>query len=184
MDCYHSEDERRVHLYRAKIKNPAPTMNPRYHWVEGGYVKHICRQVCVLGDDCVKPEDVVHLIVRSGFADWNMPRPLEAVEIDVDTLCQFTEMFDADDNPIFENAIVEFEDVDCRNAEKTTFVNRARVVFHNGRWELDNFQVEAGDYYEEMNMHSELMRLFKNCRVIGNYIDHRAQFEQMAKKEQ
>lgn len=179
---YQPTDGQRVHLYRAKIKNPAPTMDPRWHWVEGGYVKHICRQVCVLGDDRVNPEDIKHLIVRSGFADWNMPRSLEAIEIDVDTLCEFTEMLDVDGNPIFENAIVEFpgdiifdddEMGPCMGHEHV----RARVSRQNGRWELVGPKTVDKAVMLTPDSQSALMAIFKICRVVGNYIDHHNLFE-------
>lgn len=42
---------------------------------EGYYIRHENRQPCVL-HDCLRPEDVDHLVAVDGFADWNMPRDL------------------------------------------------------------------------------------------------------------
>ena len=61
--------EPRDHICRALPAHipPSPT-NTRWMWVEGVYFKHYNRQVSPLGDE-LKPEDVDHLIIRSGFAD-------------------------------------------------------------------------------------------------------------------
>ena len=47
---------------------------------EGYYVFHQNRQLCVFGDK-LKPDDCDHLIVADGFADWNMPRGIDAKKI-------------------------------------------------------------------------------------------------------
>lgn len=65
--------------------------------VEGYYVCRIKRTPCPIGD-CLKPGDQEHLIVFNSFSDWNMPRELKCVEIDTETLCQFTGSVDANGN--------------------------------------------------------------------------------------
>lgn len=108
-------------------------------WVEGVYFKHYNRQVSPLGDE-LKPEDIDHLIIRSGFADWNMPRQLEAVPINPDTVCERTDKLDVKKNYIWENDVIEFEDTgEDAQGEGFDFINRARVVFRNDRWELTDF---------------------------------------------
>lgn len=56
-------------------------------WVRGYYCKHIKRQVCPMGDE-LKPEDIAHLIINDGFADWNMPRSLQGYDVDPGTVGQ------------------------------------------------------------------------------------------------
>lgn len=43
--------------------------------LRGWCMRHERRQPCAF-DDELRPEDVEHLVVRDGPADWNMPRPL------------------------------------------------------------------------------------------------------------
>ena len=70
-------------------------------WVYGYYCKHIGRQVCPAGDE-LKPEDIAHLIINDAFADWNMPRSLQAYDVDPETVGQYTGVTDKGKNKIFE----------------------------------------------------------------------------------
>ena len=56
--------------------------------VQGAYLEHINRQICVLGD-YLKPEDITHYIIFGGFADWNMPIPVQMVEVIPETVVQY-----------------------------------------------------------------------------------------------
>ena len=58
------------------------------NWVTGGYHEHLKREVCFAEDK--RDDDIGHLIVISGLADWNMPKPLTAFEVIPETVCQFT----------------------------------------------------------------------------------------------
>lgn len=58
-------------------------------WVYGGYYKHLTRTPCPIGDR-VKECDYEHLIINSGFSDWNMPKPLNCYRVDGNTVCQYT----------------------------------------------------------------------------------------------
>lgn len=85
-------------LFRAKRKD-------NNEWVEGYYIYHIKRTLCVAGDS-IKPEDEQHVIMCDGFSDWNMPRGTVYFNIDPETICQFTGMLDKKGNRIWENDIV------------------------------------------------------------------------------
>lgn len=80
-------------------------------WVYGSYFKHIKRQLSVIGD-CLKEDDIVHLIINSGFADWNMPRPIESYVIDEKTVGEFTNYLDTNCKRIFEGDIVERNNIE------------------------------------------------------------------------
>ena len=71
------------------------------NWVYGTYYKHITRTPSPIGDS-IKPEDIQHLIIRDGFSDWNLPRGIELIEVDGDTVGQYTWTRDKSGKRIFE----------------------------------------------------------------------------------
>lgn len=48
--------------------------------LRGWYYRHINRQPCCF-DDEVRDEDVDHMVMYDGFADWNMPKAMHATKI-------------------------------------------------------------------------------------------------------
>lgn len=57
------------------------------YWIEGAYMQHENRQVSPMGNQ-LKPEDIDHLILYSGSADWNMPRQVCVANVLPETVCR------------------------------------------------------------------------------------------------
>lgn len=75
-------------------------------WIYGGFHIWEKRQVCALGNDRLKDDEISCVITVNSFADWNMPRTMQAVEVIADTVGQYTGLTDRNGNKIFEGDIV------------------------------------------------------------------------------
>lgn len=75
-------------------------------WIYGGFHIWEKRQVCVLGNDRLKDDEISCVITVNSFADWNMPRTIQAVEVIADTVGQYTGSADVNGKKIFEGDII------------------------------------------------------------------------------
>lgn len=127
-------------------------------WVFGGYHRWITRQICPIGDDNLEPEDIKDVIITDSFADWNMPKSMQAVEIFPETLGQYIGK-DPTGKEIYEGDIVK------------GFFNNSSAEKSIGRIEYDDsrFMVTLEFEYRQI-WHTRFN--IEDCEFLGNIYDN------------
>lgn len=140
-------------------------------WVEGYYIYHIKRTPCVF-NDCVRPEDEQHVIMRDGFSDWNMPRNTIHYDIDPKTLCQYTGLTDKNGNKIFENDVVHLFGQDTIRR----YDWKAVVEYGNPNslysWGYQLKPIGEFEYNRDILFWIGMEEVNIYCEVIGNIFDN------------
>ena len=86
-------------LFKAKRKDNGK-------WVEGYYYKMSETTYCFKEDYERKPVSEHHYILQERMTDWGLPNQIVQIEIDSETLCQFTGLCDKNGKKIWENDIL------------------------------------------------------------------------------
>lgn len=92
-----------------------------------------------------------YYIFQTGFADWNMDRPIESYEVNKETVGQFAGQFDKNNTKIFEG--------DVLHTNEANWI--AKVIFH-----YDGFMLTGLD-----NTGFSCSPDYDKCEIIGNIID-------------
>ena len=128
-------------------------------WAVGYLYEHEPALVGIASENDA-PEPSKWFIARTGFADWNMPRPVEFVEVAPSTVGQYTGLKDKNGKRIFDGDVVKV----LQGKDKGI----AYVGFENGAFML---YPKTGNIYER-NLWSYWYNDF-DVEVIGNIHDNK-----------
>lgn len=123
-------------------------------WVEGVYFKHDTVKVCFSSDD-PKPR---HLIIQDGFCDWGFEPPIHCVDVDPETVGQFTGLHDNNGKGMFEGDIVEYKG-ECGKIEYSENEAMFTVSFDTWRTGFDHLRVKDIEVIGNIHDNPELLEV-------------------------
>lgn len=128
-------------------------------WVEGFIYEHLPPLQCITTNDNER-EKSQWCIAKTGFADWNMLRPVELKPVIYETVSEFTGLTDKNGKKIFENDIVH----SVANWDNANMV----IMFEKG--EFKQILCEKYKSYLPMCGYYNINNFYKE--VIGNIFNN------------
>ena len=128
-------------------------------WVEGYLYEHEPPLVGIVSEKD-EPEASKWFIARTGFADWNMPRPVEFVEVSPSTVGQYTGLKGKNGKRIFEGDIVKTSDITHEGVIQISGES-FEIAIRKGCWVM-----VAGEDWDFLETNHECIE------VIGNIHDN------------
>ena len=139
-------------LFRAKGKDGEG-------WKEGYYWRTRDTTYCFTEDYDRHPNNTKHYLIFDQMTDWGLPNRKLKMDIDPETLCQYTGMIDSKGTRIFEGDIVE--------CVYDGTVYRYVVVY-----DLDELDFKATNGKEKYGKNFEYLPCCEEVVVIGNIYDN------------
>lgn len=140
-------------LFKAKRKDNGK-------WVEGYYYKMSETTYCFKEDYERKPVSEHHYILQERMTDWGLPNQIVQIEIDSETLCQFTGLCDKNGKKVWENDIL-MAHLDESYPEDATYETVERNV---AGWVTHETDSTDRQYLDEFDL--------EHYEAIGNIFDN------------
>ena len=130
-------------------------------WYHGYYIKLDKTTYCFKEDYERSKNNSEHKIVFDVMTDWGLPNQHKMADINIDTLGQFTGLYDKNNTPIYEGDIINNKDI----LEDANY----EVIFDNGAF----YGKRKNYYFPEKDVFLKLYRVNKeDIEVIGNIFDN------------
>ena len=140
-------------LFKAKLKDNGK-------WVEGYYYKMSETTYCFKEDYERKPVSEHHYILQERMTDWGLPNQIVQIEIDSETLCQFTGLCDKNGKKVWENDIL-MAHLDESYPEDATYET---VEWNVAGWVTHETDSTDRQYLDEFDL--------EHYEAIGNIFDN------------
>lgn len=140
-------------LFKAKRKDNGK-------WVEGYYYKMSETTYCFKEDYERKPVSEHHYILQERMTDWGLPNQIVQIEIDSETLCQFTGLCDKNGKKVWENDIL-MAHLDESYPEDATYET---VEWNVAGWVTHETDSTDRQYFDEFDL--------EHYEAIGNIFDN------------